>query len=129
MKQNQDNQDSRKPCPNCGLPIQQGEHWSENFCYTALQDRIAQLEQELQQQHAQTINLLAHIAHAQQSEIRHNFTVLNFQFGKANLAIRIGNTSEAFNAGKTLASAGIEVLKYLGLWELDQKETGLWTNS
>ncbi len=126
MKQNQDN---RKPCVNCGQLIEAGAHWSENFCYTALQNKIAQLEQEQHDQREKTINLLAHIAHAQQSEIRHKITVLNFQFGKANLAIRIGNTSEAFNAGKTLASAGIEVLKYLGLWELDQKETGLWTNS
>lgn len=108
--------DSLSPCVNCGMMIQPHAHWSESYCFSYLQHRISELEQELQQQHDQTINLLAHIADAQQSELRYSCSVMNFQFGKTKLAISTGNRDEAFNAGKTLASAGIKILKYLGKW-------------
>lgn len=108
------------PCKNCGLFIQQGNHWNETLCYHAMRKRIAQLEQELHEQRDKTINLIAHIAHAQQSDTRHNCSVANFQFGKVQLAVSTGNTEQAAISGKTLASAGIEILKYLGVWEVER---------
>lgn len=76
----QNNSTSEKtfPCPNCDLPIQQGNHWNETLCYHALKRRIVQLESQTEVQRKQLIALIANVAHSQQSDVRHNFNVMNF---------------------------------------------------
>lgn len=102
------------------MMIQPHAHWSESYCFSYLQHRISELEQELQQRDKQLVELVQEIAFSQQSDLRHNFSVMNFQFGRTKLAVNIGNTEQAAISGKTLASAGIEILKQLGFWDIEE---------
>lgn len=104
-------QENVETCPNCTMP-NKGKHWSENLCYSALQQRI-------KEQHEKMLQLVQHISYSQQSDVRHSCSVMNFQFGKLDLAVKTGNIEQAANAAKALTRAGITVLSYLGYWDVE----------
>lgn len=123
-KQKQDNQQNRKPCVNCGQLIEQGEHWSESYCYSALQQRIKELEDQITEQDKPMLAFLNKLIWDSkfQDKFKQDVKVINFMNGKLTALIDSDNPLDERIAESVIKEIGDRIIRIL-------KEAGLWTNS
>lgn len=113
-------------CPNCSMP-NKGKHWSENLCYSALQQRIKELEDQITEQDKPMLAFLNKLIWDSkfQDKFKRDVKVINFMNGMLTHLIDSGDPLDdpiAESVSKEIGHRIIRILKEAGLWKYESQQ-------